>query len=122
MAISLSRRAKALVALASSLLVLGLGMMSASTSAHAATSTYCGGWLGGYSACQGNARWLYQTYGWGDQYSVCVAIEVGFPWACSSGAGSGVYSAKLSSARWSKPAIYNGNNPSNFVHGVALQP
>ena len=120
MVTALSRKARLTLVLMGSLVALSLGLVS---SAQAATSTYCTGWLGGNQACAGAGRTLYQTYGWGDQYPACVAIEAGWAISCAPSAGTGVYSQRLATPRWSKPLIVNGNlNTPNFVHGIALQP
>lgn len=88
--------------------------------ANASTSPYCGGNKAGWEACTGGIRWLYQTYGWGDQGSVCVTV-VGYPvYACSSSAGSGVYSGNVGSNVYAYPYIRNNTPGSNYVHGVAL--
>ena len=102
------------------------------SSASASTSAYCNNYtLGGSGVCYGAARNLYQTYGWGDQHSVCVWATLlggesevpvgggGFK-ACSGGPGSGVYSPAYPSNTLVVPAIKNNAAGSNLVHGVAL--
>lgn len=103
-----------------SICALTLGLLSGPAPANAAVSNYCTGWqpVGGY--CVGADRWLYQTYGWGDQGGVCVAVYE-YPRACTFSANTGVYSPK-SPVLWTRPIIWNNHNGSNFVHGVALQP
>lgn len=117
-----TRRFAALLAFASA-----FGIFVHSGSANAATSSYCGNQtLAGYAGCDGARRVLYQTYGWGDQHSVCVGFRfyLGtqlFGTMCSSGPGVGVYSAKAEP----QPLYpWIGNNAAgwNTVHGVALQP
>ncbi len=122
MTTAISRRARLALVLLGSLCALFLGLISGPAPAQAAVSNYCTGWLGGNQGCVGASRWMYQSYGWGDQHSVCVAVHPGYPLACSSGAGSGVYSARYQPWHFS-PTIVNGHLYSaNFVHGVALQP
>lgn len=116
----LSRKLKAPLLLAASLLVLILGLISGPASAQASTSNYCGGWLSAGKICEGSARYLYQTYGWGDQGSVCVSVVLYMGPTCSSGAGAGVYSGQIGSNVWATPWIQNNSGGSNFVHGVAL--
>ena len=112
-------RMKFWLAAACAVLAMAAAVTQASP-AKASTSTYCGGSLGGYLACTGEKRWLYQTYGWGDQGSVCVSI-VEYPvYACSAGAGSGVYSGNVGSNVFKYPYIRNNIGSPNFVHGVAL--
>ena len=88
--------------------------------ADASTSSYCGGWKNPWEACNGAQRWLYQTYGWGDQGAVCVLIAGWTGANCSSGAGAGVYSPQLSSDVNGYPRIMNNTGGNNYVHGVAL--
>lgn len=105
--------------------------LSSPSGAEASTSGYCGNQtLGGYGTCYGAWRVLYQTYGWGDQHSVCVWASYGSPGetplggggykACSGGPAQGVYSP----AYWENIGLYPGikNNAAgnNTVHGVAL--
>lgn len=90
------------------------------SAADASTSTYCGGWKSPWQECGGTSRPLYQTYGWGDQASVCVGIGGWTGLSCSSGAGAGVYSGELISNVNSYPYIKNNSGGNNFVHGVAL--
>lgn len=120
------RRSAGFLALAGIVLVLAMAALGSSPpSAEASTSPYCNNQtLSNYGACVGAARVLYQTYGWGDQRSVCVWYR--YLWgssgnACSSGPGVGVYSAVTYQFPW-EPGI-NVNAPgSSVVHGVALQP
>lgn len=79
---------------------------------------------GGY--CSGPLTGLYQTYGWGDQHSVCVDIR---PWSgvrrCSSGPGAGVYSGQIppnevGSDNIGTPWIENNAAGANYVHGIYL--
>lgn len=94
--------------------------------AGASTSPYCNNQvLSNYGACAGATRTLYQTYGWGDEHSVCVWYRTG-GWgsngnACSSGPGAGVYSAETPAFPW-EPGINVNASGSSVVHGVALQP
>lgn len=122
MVTSLSRKAKLTMVLMGSLCALALGLISGPAPAQAGWSNYCVGWLPGNTPCNGAARWLYQTYGWGDQYPVCVAVAAGELAACSAGAGQGVYSPRAFTNVWAAPWIRTVNTPPNFVHGVALQP
>jgi len=121
MAISLNRRAKLTLLLLGSLLALTLGLISGPAAAQASTSNYCGGWKGPWVDCGGASRQLYQTYGWGDQASVCVGMTYSSGgWSCSSGAGSGVYSGQLAYNVTDIPRIKNNSGVNNYVHGVAL--
>jgi len=88
--------------------------------ANASTSNYCGGWKSPHQECSGEARWVYQTYGWGDQASVCVGIGGWTGVSCSSGAGSGVYSGQMASNVYSWLYLSNNSNVNNYTHGVAL--
>lgn len=88
--------------------------------ANASTSNYCGGWKGPRQECFGEARSVYQTYGWGDQASVCVGIGGWTGVSCSSGAGSGVYSGQMPSNVYSWLYLSNNSNINNYTHGVAL--
>ena len=127
MSTTISRKARLGLVLLGSLLALSLGLISGPmsvisgpTSAQAATSNYCVGWMQNrLNYCYGAKRVLYQTYGWGDHGAVCVSAMNG--WYCSSGPGAGVYSA-WRSPDYISPGIMNGINSPNFVHGVALQP
>ena len=116
----LSRKAKSTLVLMASVLALTLALIAGPASAQASTSNYCGGWLGGGQSCEGSARYLYQTYGWGDQGSVCVSVVGWMGPTCSSGAGAGVYSGQIGSNVFAAPWIQNNSGGSNFVHGVAL--
>lgn len=64
---------------------------------------------------------MYQTYGWGDQHSVCVDIR---PWSgvrrCSSGPGAGVYSGEIPGGYGGTAWIENNAAGSNYVHGIYL--
>ncbi len=100
--------------------VVALALVVQPATAGASTSPYCGGWKSPYQECGGEGRWLYQTYGWGDQASVCVGIGGWTGISCSSGAGSGVYSGQMPSNVHSWPYIKNNSNGNNYVHGVAL--
>jgi len=92
--------------------------------ASASTSAYCNNQtLSNYGACVGGARSLYQTYGWGDEHSVCVWYRTG-GWGssgnrCSSGPEVGVYSASTFETTW-EPGINVNASGSSVVHGVAL--
>jgi hypothetical protein len=68
----------------------------------------------------GASRMLYQTFGWGDQGGVCVAISPVTGLSCASGAGNGVYSAALYEDMNLFPYIYNNASGPNYVHGIAL--
>jgi hypothetical protein len=122
MTTALNQRARLLLMLLGSLAALCIGMTSGPDSAHAATSTYCTGWQNPGGFCSGAPRTLYQTYGWGDQGGVCVAPHLGWPRGCTSSAGTGVYSPRLSQPSYLNPYIANNSGGANFVHGVALQP
>lgn len=117
---ALTRKAKAGLVLIGAVLALTLSLMSGPASAQASVSNYCGTWLGGGQICEGAARSLYQTYGWGDQGSVCVSVVGWMGPTCSGGAGAGVYSGQIGSNVWAIPWIKNNTGGSNFVHGVAL--
>jgi hypothetical protein len=121
MVTAISRRAKLGLVLMGSLCALALGLISGPAPAQAAWSNYCVGWQGGYGYCDGAQRLLYQTYGWGDQGRVCVAVQRGYSQNCSSGAGQGVYSPVWGPGHFF-PFISNNTAGANFVHGVALQP
>ena len=88
--------------------------------ADASSTNYCGGWKSAWQDCTGGSRQLYQTYGWGDQASVCVGVAPQYGVACSSGAGAGVYSQSLDQNYNSSPWIKNNSGGDNYVHGVAL--
>jgi hypothetical protein len=120
MVTALNRKARLTLVLLGSLLALTLGVASGPASAEASTSPYCGGWKSAWQDCTGALRYLYQTYGWGDQASVCVAVAPGYGTACSSGAGNGVYSARLDTNHYVDPWIKNNSGGNNYVHGVAL--
>jgi len=119
-------RARLWLAGAASVIALAWAWSLGSPPANAATSPYCNNiTLSSYNACVGAARNLYQTYGWGDQRSVCVWYRTG-GWgsngnACSSGPGVGVYSAQTFVYPW-EPGINVNASGSSVVHGVALQP
>lgn len=81
--------------------------------------------LGGNGYCAGPTTGMYQTYGWGDQHSVCVDIR---PWSgvrrCSSGPGAGVYSGEIPPSEIGENTgtawIENNAAGANYVHGVWL--
>lgn len=120
---------KALMASAAVLGVLFLGASAGLPSqADAATSNFCGGWLGGYGTCNGNGRTVYATEGWGDQHSMCVwaadlpggGIQFDQP-MCSGGPGQHVYNP--TSTHYAYPSITNNSCcGNNLVHGIAYQP
>jgi hypothetical protein len=122
MTTALDRKGRLLLMLLGCVAALSIGLTSGSGSAQAATSTYCAGWQNPGGFCSGSPRTLYQTYGWGDQTGVCVAVHLGWPRGCTSSAGTGVYSPRLASPSYLNPYIANNGGVSNFVHGVALQP
>src|SRR5690349_19014353 len=117
------RRSKLLIALAACVASLSLGLLGPGA-AHAGTGTFCNPvTLGDHGECRGGSYVkLNQTYGWGDQHSVCVGVAV-FNWSfrCSSGPGAGVYSTKVEYMPYI-PAIRNNASGSNTVHGVYLYP
>jgi hypothetical protein len=102
------------------LVALSLGLITGPASAQASTSSYCGGTLSSRAWCAGATRWLYQTYGWGDQGGVCVAVSGYASLACTNAANTGVYSANVGSNVWTQPTIQNNTGYPNYVHGVAL--
>jgi hypothetical protein len=112
-------RMKFWLAAIGAVVALGVAASQPATAA-ASTSEYCGGWKSSWQECGGARRPLYQTYGWGDQGSVCVAVAEWTGLPCSSGAGSGVYSAKLNSNVNAIPWIKNNSSGNSFVHGIAL--
>lgn len=118
------RRSKLVIALVASLASLVLCMAGPGT-ASASWANYCNPvTLGGWQGCNGTVRTLNQTYGWGDQHSVCVGIA-GLEFAvkrCSSGPGAGVYSGKTNEAIGATPHIENHAAGTNTVHGVSLAP
>jgi hypothetical protein len=116
----LSRKARLTLTLLGAVVALSLALFAGPSAAHAETTTYCGGNLPGQYYCYGAKRWLYQTYGWGDQGGVCVWIVEYTGKSCSSGAGNGVYSARFGSDVHQLPAIGNAIWSTNFVHGIAL--
>lgn len=114
-----------------SLTVCLVMLIGSPPNASASTSPYCGNQtLGGAGTCYGAGRALYQTYGWGDQHSVCVWATLGGEFeapfagsgykACSGGPGSGVYSPAYWENIYLVPGIKNNAAGSNTVHGVAL--
>jgi hypothetical protein len=117
------RRSKLLLALVGCLASMAFGLM-VTNSAQANWGNYCNRTLGGYEPCRGPLVYVNQAYGWGDQHSVCVGIEPfdNWSWNCSSGPGSGVYSAKLNEAMNAWPAIKNHAAGTNTVHGIYLFP
>lgn len=120
MATALIRKTKLTTTLVGAMLALSVGLIAGPASAQASTSNYCGGTLSSGAYCFGATRWVYQTYGWGDQGGVCVGI-FGYPSeACTNAANTGVYSANLGSNVWAQPFIHNLPGGSNVVHGVAL--
>lgn len=120
MTTAISRRMRLGLVLLGSILALTLGLISGPASAQASVSNYCGGWLGSGKLCEGAPRYLYQTYGWGDQGAVCVSVVHWMGPTCSSGAGAGVYSGQIGTNVWAVPWIQNIAGGANFVHGVAL--
>ena len=121
MVTAISRKARLSLMLLGSLCALTLGLVSAPAPANAAVSYYCTGWLNGGASCWGAQRLHYQTYGWGDQGAVCVAVG-GWGGRCSSGPGVGVYSDRAAFSMNVNPFIANSSAKANFVHGVAFQP
>jgi hypothetical protein len=69
------------------LTALSIGLVLGAGSAQAGTSTYCAGTVSAGQTCIGAQRWLYQTYGWGDQAGVCVGIVEFVVEGCTSSAG-----------------------------------
>jgi hypothetical protein len=114
------RKGRLIGALMGTMALLVLGLVVGPVSAQASTSPYCGGVLPSYGGCFGAARWLYQTYGWGDQTGVCVTLGRGREYLCSFHPNEGVYSPNAGSNIWSEPGIMNPGIVSNYVHGVAL--
>lgn len=122
-------RWKALIASAGILGVLLLGIGGGlPDQASAATSKFCGGWLGGYGGCNGAGRTVYATEGWGDQHSMCVwaadlpggGIQFDQP-MCSGGPGQHVYNP--TSTHYAYPSITNNSCcGDNLVQGIAYQP
>src|SRR5690349_6082713 len=115
MTTALNRRARISLMLVGCLVALSLGLISGPAAAQASTSTYCTGWQNPGGFCSGAVRTLYQTYGWGDQGGVCVAVHLGWPRGCTSSAGTGVYSPRLSSPSYLNPYIANNSGVTNFV-------
>lgn len=120
MSTAISRKTQLTLLLLACLASLALGMASGPASAKASVSNYCGGWLGASKQCVGAGRYLYQTYGWGDQGPVCVSITYHMGPTCSARAGDGVYSGKLPVNVYSGPWIQNPTGGANYVHGIAL--
>lgn len=120
MVTALNGKARLTMALIGAMLALSVGLIAGPASAQASTSNYCGGTLSGRAWCGGATRWLYQTYGWGDQGGVCVAVGEYPSLACTNAANTGVYSANLGSNVWAQPLIQNNTGYANNVHGVAL--
>lgn len=120
MVTAFNRKARLTLTLVGAMLALSVALIAGPASAQASTSNYCGGTLNGGAYCFGAARWVYQTYGWGDQGGVCVGIFQYPSMACTQAANTGVYSANLGSNVWQQPYISNNVPWSNFVHGVAL--
>ena len=117
---AISLKLKLWLAALAALSVLAFAGSAGSAAAQASTSPYCGGVLAGSHGCYGAARWLYQSYGWGDQGGVCVAVGYGYELACVGGPNNGVYSPAAGSNVWSAPYIFNPGPVNNYVHGVAL--
>lgn len=117
---AISLKLKLWLAALAALSVLAFAGSAGSAAAQASTSPYCGGTLAVGQYCLGANRWLYQTYGWGDQGGVCVAVFAYTQNACTTAANTGVYSASLPSNTWAMPYIRNNVNQPNYVHGVAL--
>lgn len=113
------RKGRLIGALAGTMALLVLGLVLGPVSAQASTSPYCGGVLPPEGGCGGAARWLYQTYGWGEQAGVCVGVD-GSGYGCTARINEGVYSVNLGSNTWTTPVIRNVGYVNNFVHGVAL--
>jgi hypothetical protein len=118
MPVVLPSKIKILLALTGAVAALAL-CIARPAPAEASESNYCGGWLNGGADCQGAQRLLHQTLGWGDQHSVCVSVNWGFPVNCSAGPGVGVYSDRLPNNEWRYPYMKNNAAGSNFVHGIA---
>jgi hypothetical protein len=129
MADELSLRSNVMAAFMCMLAIACLTILLVSPqAANAEASNYCSNQtLGNHGACWGAVRVVQQTYGWGDQHSVCVWTSYGEPggpfggFGCSSGPGVGVYSPRL----WEPignmyPAIENNAAGNNLVHGVSF--
>jgi hypothetical protein len=117
---------KQALALVGAVLAMCLGFLAASpASSQAGVSNYCSNvTLGDHELCYGTVRVLHQTYGWGDNHSVCVWWAPGSksPWGrrCSAGPGYGVYSDDVGSNFNLYPGIDNNAAGNNLVHGIAL--
>lgn len=114
------RQSRLWLALLASLAALGLGALT-SEAANAEWANFCNPkTLSGYQSCHGEARYLNQVYGWGDQHSVCVEL---YPTSssrrCSSGPGAGVYTPALGRVA-AIPTVANNAAGTNTVHGIAL--
>jgi hypothetical protein len=110
-----------LAAIAATLVSVAALEASEPTTADAAVVGFCNAGVGGYEGCLGNVSFLYQTYGWGDQHSVCVAVQNynNGTTRCSGGAGQGVYSGTVEQNYW-YPVMKNNAPGSNQLHGVYL--
>lgn len=119
MVTALNRKARLTMTLVGAMLALSVGLIAGPASAQASTSPYCGGWQAAGHGCFGAARWLYQTYGWGNQAGVCVAWGSSEMY-CVPRANEGVYSPNAGSNVWAQPYILNPAGVSNYLNGVAL--
>lgn len=117
---AISMKVKLWLAAAAAFSVLAFAGAVGPAAAQASTSNYCGGTLNTGGWCLGAERWLYQTYGWGDQGGVCVSVFEATAIACTSAANTGVYSPNAGSNVWKRPYIRNNVSGANNVHGVAL--
>lgn len=117
---ALNRKVRLTLTLVGAMMALSVALIAGPASAQASTSPYCGGIQPYEAGCFGAARWLYQTYGWGDQGGVCVTYRGAPQWLCSFHPGEGVYSPNAGSNIWSEPGITNISLVNNYVHGVAL--
>jgi len=107
---SMARRLAVLAGLFATLCV-SLALFAPSASA----SEYCGGWLGAYGQCYGNARSLNGVSGYGEQHSVCVGIEA-IGRVCSGGPGQ-IATYNFGSTVYYRPRIENNAAGNNLVHG-----
>jgi hypothetical protein len=126
---AIGHRPKPLLALGGAIMAICLMfLLGLPSPANAEVGSYCGNQtLGGGGTCYGSQRLLYQTYGWGDQHSVCVWASYGGPIetplggssykACSSGPGAGVYSPAYWENLLLYPGIKNNAAGNNTVHG-----
>jgi hypothetical protein len=122
-------RPKAIIALGGVVLAVCLMFLLGSPPGVKANTYYCNNQtLGSYGRCDGAPRWLYATYGWGDQHSVCV-LATTYPgggayggYTCSGGPGQGTLTYVTDgTAFYLYPAIANHAAGSNTVHGSAQQ-